>query len=115
MRARVLCPWITGVVVLALTATAPAFAFHLPKILGGTGEEQNLNTFKIIHVADLASMMNGKTPNLHVYDANGPETRDKFGVIPGAKLLSSDDDYDVASTLPANKRDPLVFYCANTH
>lgn len=112
MRARLL--WILGAVV-AFAGTAPAFAFDLPKILGGTGEEQNLNTFKIIHVADLASMMSDKTPNLHIYDANGPDTRDKFGVIPGAQMLSSDDAYDVAAMLPANKSDPLVFYCANTH
>ncbi|HUN59779.1 MAG TPA: hypothetical protein VMU41_16850 [Candidatus Binataceae bacterium] len=112
MRSRFL--WIFGAFVI-VAATTPAFAFNLPKLLGGSGDEQNLNAFKIIHVADLASMISDKTPNLHVYDANGPETRDKFGVIPGAQLLSSDDNYDVASTLPPKKDDPLVFYCANTH
>ena len=101
--------------IVALAAATPAFAFDLPKLLGGTGDEQNLDTFKIIHVADLASLMSNKTPDLHVYDANSSETRDKFGVIPGAQLLSSDDDYNVATTLPAKKSDPLVFYCANTH
>ena len=101
--------------IVALVAATPAFAFELPKLLGGTGDEQNLDTFKIIHVADLASLMSGKTPNLHVYDANSSETRDKFGVIPGAQLLSSVDDYNIGATLPANKSDPLVFYCANTH
>ena len=101
--------------IVAIAATTPALAFDLPKLLGGTGDEQNLNTFKIIHVTDLASMMSDKTPNLHVYDANSSETRDKYGVIPGAKLLSSDDDYNVGAVLPADKGDPLVFYCANTH
>jgi len=103
------------VAALTFTVAAPAFAIDLPKLLGGTGDEQNLDTFKIIHVADLASMMSDKTPNLRVYDVNGPDTRDKFGVIPGAQMLSSDDDYDVATMLPANKSDPLVFYCANAH
>ena len=112
MRTRFL--WILGTVV-AFTVTAPAFAFDLPKLLGGTGDEQNLDTFKIIHIAELASMMSDKTPNLHIYDANGPDTREKFGVIPGAQMLSSDDAYDVASTLPAQKNDPLVFYCADIH
>jgi rhodanese-related sulfurtransferase len=112
MRPRFL--WILATVV-AFTATAPAFALDLPKLLGGTGDEQNLNTFKLIHVTDLASLMNDKTADLHIYDANVPETRAKFGVIPGAQLLASDDNYNVAATLPASKSAPLVFYCANTH
>jgi rhodanese-related sulfurtransferase len=112
MRTRFL--WLLATVV-AVTVAAPAFALDLPKLLGGTGDEQNLNTFKLIHVADLASLMNDKTADLHIYDANVPETRAKFGVIPGAQLLSSDDDYNVAATLPASKSAPLVFYCANTH
>ena len=101
--------------VFAFAAAAPAFTYDLPKILGGSGDQANINTFKLIHVTDLASLMNDKTANLHIYDANVAETRDKFGVIPGAQLLSSDDNYNVATTLPANKTAPLVFYCANTH
>jgi rhodanese-related sulfurtransferase len=101
--------------IVAFAAATPAFTYDLPKILGGSGEQANINTFKLIHVNDLASLMNDKSPGLHIYDANVPETRAKFGVIPGAQLLSSDDDYNVAATLPVKKTDPLVFYCANTH
>jgi rhodanese-related sulfurtransferase len=101
--------------IVAFAAATPAFTYDLPKILGGSGDQANINTFKLIHVNDLASLMNAKSPGLHIYDANVPETRTKFGVIPGAQLLSSDDDYNVAATLPAQKTDPLVFYCANTH
>jgi rhodanese-related sulfurtransferase len=100
--------------IVAFAAATPAFTYDLPKILGGSGDQANINTFKLIHVNDLASLMNDKSPGLHIYDANVPETRTKFGVIPGAQLLSSDDDYNVAATLPAKKTDPLVFYCANT-
>jgi hypothetical protein len=105
------------ILVAALTfgAALPVFAFNLSTLLGGQDHQQDLNTFKIIHVADLASMIQAKEPGLHVYDANSAETRDKFGVIPGATLLSSVDDYNVAATLPAEKSTPLVFYCANTH
>jgi hypothetical protein len=39
---------------------------------------------------------------VHIFDANGPETRDEFGVISGAVLLTSDDDYDL-SVLPPSK------------
>ena len=48
------------------------------------------------------------------YDANVAATRDRFGTIPGATLLSSDDNYPL-SVLPPNKHATLVFYCANTH
>jgi hypothetical protein len=56
-------------------------------------------------------------PGLHVVilDANVERTREKYGVIPGARLLSSYDDYDVTKELPSAKNSRLVFYCANTH
>lgn len=47
-------------------------------------------------------------------DANGAETRSKFGVIPGAVLLTSYAEYNPALELPATKDQKLVFYCANT-
>lgn len=45
-------------------------------------------------------------------DANGDKTRKDVGFIPGAVLLS---DYETfaASELPADKKQSLVFYCAN--
>lgn len=47
-------------------------------------------------------------------DANGPPTRKKLGIIPGAVLLS---DYEAfaLSELPADKQKRLVFYCANEY
>ena len=44
-------------------------------------------------------------------DANTAETRVRYGVIPGAILLSHYRDYDVSSELPANRAAKLVFYC----
>lgn len=46
-------------------------------------------------------------------DANGPGTRQKLGVIPGAVLLTDYEGY-ATSELPADKSKGLVFYCANT-
>jgi rhodanese-related sulfurtransferase len=46
-------------------------------------------------------------------DANSAETRTKYGVIPGAVLLTSYESYDASKELPAKKDQPLVFYCAN--
>jgi len=48
-----------------------------------------------------------------VVDANGAETRQEYGVIPGAVLLSSHRDYSI-SELPASKSNKLVFYCGGT-
>lgn len=45
-------------------------------------------------------------------DANGPGTRKKLGVIPGAVLLSDYEGFQPAE-LPADKSKGLVFYCAN--
>lgn len=105
-----------GIVLLSATSifqAAPAHALSLNQLLGRSSEDQNLDTFKLIHVADLKTLMDsGK--DLHVYDANVAETREKFGVIPGATLLNSDDKYDIG-VLPKDKSAKLVFYCANSH
>lgn len=63
-----------------------------------------------VSVAELDGMLakGGCTP----VDANGPTTRQKKGVIPGAVRLSDYETY-AASELPADKAKPLVFYCAN--
>ena len=45
-------------------------------------------------------------------DANGQKTRKDVGFIPGAVLLTDYETY-AASELPADKGQPLVFYCAN--
>jgi len=42
-------------------------------------------------------------------DANGAETREKYGIVPGAVLLSG-ADYE-AKELPEDKATKLVFYC----
>jgi len=103
-----------ALVVVVFFAASPGHSFDLGKMLGGADQE-DISTFKLIHVADLKAMLDvGASEGTHVYDANGPETREKYGVIPGAILLTSDNDYDL-SILPANKTSKLVFYCANTH
>jgi len=69
--------------------------------------------FKKVHVKDLATWMKSEK-TVFVYDANNEDTRTKYGVIPGAKILASYNNYDVSQTLPADKNAKLVFYCANT-
>jgi outer membrane murein-binding lipoprotein Lpp len=45
-------------------------------------------------------------------DCNGDKTRKRMGVVPGAILVSDEEQY-AASELPADKTTKLVFYCAN--
>ena len=44
-------------------------------------------------------------------DANNEKTRARFGVIPGARLLSSYRDFDPSTELPDDPGRTLVFYC----
>lgn len=67
---------------------------------------------KKITVDELAAWQKNKEA-LTVIDANNADTRTKFGVIPGAKLLSHYANYDVAKELPAAKDAKLVFYCGS--
>jgi rhodanese-related sulfurtransferase len=107
-----ICVELMVVTATALFAVSPSYSLDLSHILGGN-ENQDLSTFKLIHVTDLKSLIAENEKNVSIYDANVPEIRQKFGVIPGAKLLSSDDKYDI-SVLPPDKDAKLVFYCANT-
>jgi rhodanese-related sulfurtransferase len=63
-----------------------------------------------VEVGQLVSLV--QAGKCTVVDANNPTTRQDMGVIPGAKLLSNYEDYDLAE-LPAAKDQKLVFYCAN--
>ncbi len=65
--------------------------------------------FSLIHSQDLAQDL--KAGQAMVFDANNTETRQKEGIIPGAKLLSSASAYDVAKEIAAPKTQEVVFYC----
>ncbi len=64
-----------------------------------------------VTVAQLATLLKDNTAS--VFDANGASTRETYGVIPGASLLSNHSGYDAASELPADKSRKLVFYCSS--
>jgi len=68
---------------------------------------------RMIEVSDLESMQKDPKSPPTLLDANEPDFREKNGVIPGAKLLSSFDKYEPARELPADKNAPLVFDCAS--
>jgi rhodanese-related sulfurtransferase len=97
-------------------AVAAAFAFAGPFVATSAQAcEAHGQTaqYKKITVEELAAMTSAKGAKVTVLDANTAETRAKFGVIPGAKLLSHFEDYDVSKELPADKNATLVFYCTS--
>jgi hypothetical protein len=95
-----------------VVAAMPSHALDFGQLLGHGSNDPTLETFKIIHVTDLRALMTMPNADVHIYDANTAGTRQKYGVIPGATLLDSDDKYDL-SVLPSDKHAKLVFYCAN--
>lgn len=97
-----------------LVSVGPARAFSLSRLLGGSDSE-SVPGLKIIHSGDLAAMIGRHPRNLFIYDANPPDVRAEYGVIPDARLLFSDDSYNVAETLPTDKQATLVFYCYDRH
>ena len=63
-----------------------------------------------VTVSDVQQFVKSKSAT--VFDANDPDTRKEYGVVPGAVLLSG-KEYPL-STLPTSKADKLVFYCGGT-
>ncbi len=63
-----------------------------------------------VTVGELAELQ--KSKKVTPIDANNQGTREKYGIIPGAVLLTSSSAFE-AKELPADKASKLVFYCAN--
>jgi len=95
-----------------LMLAMPALAMDIGSILNNHPSDEG---FQTISVNDLSKLMADPSAHVHIYDANGPSTRESQGMIPGARPLTSDDHYNVAEELPSNKNADIVFYCANQH
>jgi rhodanese-related sulfurtransferase len=65
-----------------------------------------------LSIDQVATMIQSDQPPA-VFDANSAQTRQKFGTVPGAHLLTSSSQYDPAETLPQDKSATLVFYCGS--
>ncbi len=96
-----------------IASAASAFAFDIGTLLNN--KQKQPDQFAVIRVDALASMIADSNSHVNIYDANGWALRSRAGVIPGAHLLTSDDKYDAAKELPADKSTKLVFYCADLH
>lgn len=86
--------WIlTGLSLAALTPAWGGRAFHM------------------LRVQEVNALIESKEIPIYMYDVNTPETREKYGIIPGAALLSSSNAFNVHKELPSDKNAKLLFYC----
>lgn len=94
--------------------TRPALLSLALLLVGGLAAASEAGEkFQLIGIPQLESLQKDATTPVTILDANEPDVREKDGVIPGAKLLSSFNRYDIQKELPADKNAPLVFYCTN--
>jgi phosphoribosylformylglycinamidine (FGAM) synthase-like amidotransferase family enzyme len=70
-------------------------------------DEQKLATMTMDEVE--AAITSGQATAV---DCNGDRTRKKDGILPGAIMVTDEEQYG-ASELPADKSRKLIFYCAD--
>jgi len=91
----------------------PLVTLGLILLSGLAMSAESKEKFRLIEVSELESLQKDSKRPVTVLDANDAEFRQQNGVIPGARLLSSFDRFDVSKELPADRDAPLVFYCAD--
>lgn len=98
--------------VLAWAGPAPAGGSAARLALEHAMQVQGI---KLITVAELTAMTARRSGKVAVFDADNADDRATWGVIPGANLLSSFDNYGVAREMPKDKNARLVFYSVSEH
>lgn len=78
------------------------------------GEPMKAEAVQEISVQDVQKFVQEKAKNVAILDANNSEARKDAGVVPGAILLSSYNQYAL-NELPKDKNTTLVFYCYNSY
>ena len=73
-----------------------------------------LESIKEVSVQQVQLYVQTKSANVAIVDANNEDARQSAGIIPGAILLSSYNQYAL-SELPKDKNTTLVFYCYNSY
>lgn len=69
---------------------------------------------KEVTVEQVQQFVQEKAANVAIVDANNDDARKGAGVVPGAILLTSYNQYAMTE-LPADKATKLVFYCYNSY
>ena len=101
----------TIMLALGLGLAACNSATKAPETKAADSNAATAAAVKEVSVSDVANLVQAKSAT--IVDANGPETRQEMGVVPGAVLLTNSHDYAL-SELPSAKDTKLVFYCGGT-
>lgn len=96
--------------IASLSWIIPALAFSVAVSALQSDAKENFKRVSSKQVSDLLAY---GSDSVHIFDANGDKTRKEFGIVPSATLLDSASKYDITKTLPSDKAEKLVFYCAN--
>lgn len=75
----------------------------------GGDDKQHAGPVANLAIADVEAALAAK--QAHLVDCNSPQTRQKWGIIPGAILVDDEDKFE-AKILPQDKTAKLVFYCS---
>lgn len=67
-----------------------------------------------ISVQEVQKIVQDKPANVAIIDVNNDDARKDAGVVPGAILLTSYNQFAI-SELPKDKNTTLVFYCYNSY
>lgn len=73
-------------------------------------DSQEQNEINVITVEDAATALQSGAVAV---DANSQRTREKYGTVPDAVILTSTSKYELTE-LPGDKSKDLIFYCSNT-
>lgn len=92
-------------------ANQPAPAPSAKATPAAAASEDPHAAFARVDVDEVAGLL--ETKKARAIDANGADTREAYGTLPGAVLLTNARTFD-ASELPADKSTELVFYCGST-
>lgn len=79
-----------------------------------TGFAYANNEVKEISVKEVQQFVDSKAKNVAILDANNDNARTDAGVVSGAILLTSYNQYAITE-LPKDKNTTLVFYCYNSY
>lgn len=101
-----------SILAISLAIAAGTASFGCDEDPGVAGGSAASGAVKELSVDELSALLAGDAPP-RVLDANNVDTRKEYGTVPGATLLSSYDEYDVAE-LGGDKERNLVFYCGST-
>ena len=109
MRSLFFCTAVS-LLLVGCESTSPASGETSAVAEDSAKDTQELNEINTISVEDAAAALQSGAVAV---DANSQRTREKYGTVPDAVMLTSTSKYELTE-LPGDKSKDLIFYCSNT-